>query len=86
VRRSHAGEPLFMVQRKTPRRSLGVQELLAGKKAAAGADFIRTQIIYNVEKFANGWRKSGTQSGQEDKILAGVAPIKSIGASTFMSD
>jgi methylenetetrahydrofolate reductase (NADPH) len=55
------------------------------KKVAAGADFIQTQIIYNVDKFAE-WMKMVRDRGLHEKvkILAGVAPIKSIGAARYM--
>ena len=54
-------------------------------KVAAGADFIQTQIIFNVEKFAK-WMEAVREKGldQEIKILAGVAPVKSIGAARYM--
>jgi 5,10-methylenetetrahydrofolate reductase len=55
------------------------------KKVAAGADFIQTQIIYNVDKFAE-WMKMVRERElhEKAKILAGVAPIKSIGAAKYM--
>lgn len=55
------------------------------KKVAAGADFIQTQIIYNVERFAR-WMEAVRQRGLHKKvyILAGVAPIKSAGAARYM--
>jgi 5,10-methylenetetrahydrofolate reductase len=55
------------------------------KKVAAGADFIQTQIIYNVDKFAK-WMEGVRNAGLDKKvkILAGVAPIKSIGAGRYM--
>ncbi len=55
------------------------------KKVAAGADFIQTQIIYNVEKFAK-WMEEVRQRGLHEKvkILAGVAPVKSVGAARYM--
>ena len=55
------------------------------KKAAAGVDFIQTQIIYNVEKFAK-WMEAVREKGLHEKvkILAGVAPIKSVGAARYM--
>ena len=55
------------------------------KKIAAGADFIQTQIIYNVDKFAE-WMKGVRDRGLHEKvkILAGVAPIKSVGAARYM--
>jgi 5,10-methylenetetrahydrofolate reductase len=55
------------------------------KKVAAGADFIQTQIVYNVDKFAE-WMKMVRDRGLHEKvkILAGVAPIKSVGAARYM--
>ena len=55
------------------------------KKVTAGADFIQTQIIYNVAKFAE-WMKRARDRGlhQKTRILAGVAPIKSVGAARYM--
>jgi methylenetetrahydrofolate reductase (NADPH) len=51
----------------------------------AGADFIQTQIIYNVDKFAE-WMRMVRDKGLHEKvkILAGVAPIKSVGAARYM--
>jgi 5,10-methylenetetrahydrofolate reductase len=55
------------------------------KKVKAGADFIQTQIIYNVDRFAQ-WMEAVRQRGLHEKvyILAGVAPIKSAGAARYM--
>jgi methylenetetrahydrofolate reductase (NADPH) len=55
------------------------------KKVAAGADFIQTQIVYNVEKFAK-WMEMVRERGLHEKvkILAGVAPLKSAGAARYM--
>ncbi len=56
-----------------------------GKKAAAGADFTQTQIVYNVEKFAQ-FMEMVRKLGLHKKIfiLAGVSPIKSVGAARYM--
>lgn len=55
------------------------------KKIEAGADFIQTQIVYNVEKFRD-WMMRVCDLGLHErvKILAGVSPIKSIGAAKYM--
>ena len=55
------------------------------KKVAAGADFIQTQIVFNVDKFAE-WMKMVRDRGLHEKVklLAGVAPIKSVGAAKYM--
>ncbi|MDN3515585.1 MAG: methylenetetrahydrofolate reductase [Candidatus Brocadia sp.] len=55
------------------------------KKITAGADFIQTQIIYNVTKFKE-WMKMVADLGLHEKafILAGVAPLKSAGMAKHM--
>ncbi len=56
-----------------------------GKKVAAGADFIQTQIIYNVEKFTR-FMEMVRDLGLDEKvfILAGVTPPKSVGMARYM--
>ncbi len=56
-----------------------------GKKVAAGANFIQTQIIYNVEKFAK-FMEMVRDLGLHEKvfILAGVTPPKSLGMARYM--
>ena len=56
-----------------------------GKKVASGADFVQTQIIYNVEKFAR-FMEMVRDLGLHDKtyILAGVTPPKSLGMARYM--
>ena len=56
-----------------------------GKKIANGADFIQTQIIYNVEKFAK-FMEMSRDLGLPEKayILAGVTPPKSLGMARYM--
>jgi len=53
---------------------------------AAGADFIQTQIIFNVPKFAE-YMKRVCDLGLHEKvyILAGVSPIKTLGAARYMA-
>ena len=55
------------------------------KKVKAGADFIQTQIIYNVEKFEE-WMSMVRAMGLHEKvsILAGVTPIRSLGMAKYM--
>ena len=55
------------------------------KKVKAGADFIQTQIIYNVEKFEE-WMSMVREMGLHKKvsILAGVTPIRSLGMAKYM--
>lgn len=56
------------------------------KKIAAGADFIQTQCIFNVDKFEK-WMEGVRKRGLHKKcyILAGVTPCKSLGAARYMS-
>ncbi len=56
------------------------------KKAAAGADFIQTQCIYNVDRFKE-WMKEAVDRGLHEKvkILAGVTPMKSFGMANYMA-
>lgn len=55
------------------------------KKVANGADFVQTQIIYNVERFA-GFMQAVRDLGLHKKvhILAGVTPPKSVGMARYM--
>ena len=56
-------------------------------KVTAGADFIQTQLVYNVEKLRKFMKRAG-DLGLLDKvyILAGVGPIKSIGMARYMQN
>ncbi|MBI2288536.1 MAG: methylenetetrahydrofolate reductase [Chloroflexi bacterium] len=55
------------------------------KKIKAGADFIQTQAVYDVARFAQ-WMKMVTEMGLDKQvhILAGVIPIKSAGMARYM--
>jgi methylenetetrahydrofolate reductase (NADPH) len=57
------------------------------KKVAAGADFIQTQCIYNMEKFRE-WIKQANDMGLTEKIyiLAGVTPMKGLGMARYMKN
>jgi methionine synthase / methylenetetrahydrofolate reductase(NADPH) len=59
--------------------------LRLAKKAAAGAQFIQTQIIYDVEKFAR-WMGMVRDLGLDKQlyILGGVTPMKSVGMARYM--
>ncbi len=56
-----------------------------GKKVANGADFIQTQIVYNVERFAR-FMEMVRDLGLDEKvhILAGVTPPRSLGMARYM--
>jgi methylenetetrahydrofolate reductase (NADPH) len=57
------------------------------KKAAAGADFIQTQCIYDMDKFER-FMKMVRDRGLHEKIfiLAGVTPLKSVGMARYMKE
>jgi methylenetetrahydrofolate reductase (NADPH) len=56
------------------------------KKIAAGADFIQTQCIYNMERFEK-WLNMVRDRGLNEKvyIMGGVSPLKSVGMAKYMS-
>jgi methylenetetrahydrofolate reductase (NADPH) len=55
------------------------------KKIEAGADFMQTQSIFNIPKFRR-WMEQVRALGlhQEIKILAGLTPLKGVGAARYM--
>ncbi len=55
------------------------------KKVTAGADFIQTQCIYDLDKFER-WMEMVRERGLCEKvyILAGVTPLKSVGMAKYM--
>jgi 5,10-methylenetetrahydrofolate reductase len=61
--------------------------LRMGKKAKAGADFIQTQLIYNVDRFAQ-FMERVRELGLHRQVylLAGVGPLKSPGMAKYMRD
>ena len=52
-----------------------------GKKIAAGAEFVQTQYVFDVAQF-NAWMRASRELGLLERcgVLAGVGPIRSIGA------
>ncbi len=57
------------------------------KKAIAGADFIQTQLIYNVPKFKEFMKRVVDLGVHEQvKILAGIGPLKTAMAAKYMRD
>ncbi|MBP1763678.1 MAG: fadh2: methylenetetrahydrofolate reductase [Firmicutes bacterium] len=57
------------------------------KKVRAGAQFIQTQAIFDVEKFSH-WMELVCAAGIDGQvnIMAGVLPIKSVRALTYMKE
>ncbi len=56
------------------------------KKIDAGADFIQTQCIYNLDRFRE-WIKRSADEGLTEKvyILGGVTPLRSAGMARYMN-
>lgn len=57
------------------------------KKIEAGAEFIQTQCIYNLDKFEE-WIRQARDRGLTEKtcIMAGVTPFKSAGMAKYMKN
>ncbi len=57
------------------------------KKLEAGADFVQTQCIYNMQKFRE-FIRIANEEGLTEKIfiLAGVTPMKSVGMAKYMKN
>ena len=57
------------------------------KKVAAGVQFIQTQCIFNLERFAE-WMEQVRDRGLHEKvhILGGVTPMKSVGMANYMKN
>jgi len=57
------------------------------KKVKAGVDFIQTQAVYDVPKFAKYMEMACDQGlDKQVHILAGVIPIRSVGMARYMRD
>jgi methylenetetrahydrofolate reductase (NADPH) len=57
------------------------------KKIEAGADFVQTQCIFNLERFEQ-YMKQAVDMGLTEKvsILAGITPFKSVGMARYMAN
>jgi len=57
------------------------------KKVAAGADFIQTQCIYDMDRFGE-WMVGARNRGlhEQTKIMAGLTPLKSAGMARYMAN
>ncbi len=66
---------------------LAFRVIRLAKKINAGADFIQTQCIYNLERFET-WLKMARDKGLTEKayILGGVTPLKSAGMAKYMKN
>jgi 5,10-methylenetetrahydrofolate reductase len=82
------GPPLFVGAAAAPfSEPLDLRPLRLKKKAIAGADFIQTQLIYDMARFRE-YMKKVVDLGVAEKvaILAGVGPLKSPGMGRYMHE
>ena len=82
------GPPLFIGAAANPFADpVALRPRRLAKKAAAGADFVQTQLIYDMAMFRE-YMKQVVDQGTHEKlaILAGVGPLKSTGAARYMRD
>jgi len=66
---------------------LGFRVTRLAKKIKAGADFIQTQCIYNLDRFET-WLSMAVDRGLTEKayIIGGVTPLKSAGMARYMKE
>jgi methylenetetrahydrofolate reductase (NADPH) len=64
-----------------------IRALRLAKKVAAGVQFIQTQCIFNLDRFAE-WMHQVVDMGLHERvaILAGVTPLKSVGMGKYMKN
>ncbi|VEN74678.1 Methylenetetrahydrofolate reductase [Candidatus Desulfarcum epimagneticum] len=57
------------------------------KKVKAGADFIQTQCVYNLDKFET-WMQGVRDRGLHEKvaIMPGITPMKTVGMARYMKN
>lgn len=82
------GVPLFIGAAANPFADpFEFRVLRLAKKVKAGADFIQTQAVFEVKRFAK-WMEMVRDKGLDQKvhILAGLIPIKSVGMARYMRD
>jgi len=80
--------PLFIGAAENPYADpFEYRALRLAKKVKAGADFIQTQAIFDVSKFAK-WMEMVADRGldKEVHILAGVIPTRTVGMARYMRD
>jgi methylenetetrahydrofolate reductase (NADPH) len=82
------GPPFFIGAAANPfAEPIALRPYRLAKKVAAGADFIQTQLIYDMVLFKD-YMKRVVELGLHEKsyILAGVGPLKSAGMARYMRD
>jgi len=83
-----AGPDLFIGAAANPFADpVSFRAIRLGKKVRAGAEFIQTQCIYNLDRF-EAWLQMASDKGLTEKtcILGGVTPLKSAGMAGYMKN
>ncbi len=82
------GPPIFIGAAANPFADpVELRPLRLKKKAVAGANFVQTQIIYDMDRFKQYMKKSVDLGVTETvSVLAGVGPLKSAGMARYMRD
>jgi len=85
---SGGGPPLFIGAAANPfAEPMHLRPLRLKKKLVAGADFVQTQIIYDMERFREFMKKAVDLGVTENlSVMAGVGPLKSAGMAKYMRD
>jgi methylenetetrahydrofolate reductase (NADH) len=80
------GPPIFIGAAANPFADpVALRPLRLKKKAIAGADFIQTQLIYDMDRFREYMKKAVDLGVTESvSILAGVGPLKGAGMARYM--
>jgi len=82
------GPPLFIGAAANPFADpVDLRPLRLKKKAIAGADFIQTQLIYDMDRF-RAYMKKAVDLGVTESmsVLAGVGPLKGAGMARYMKN
>ena len=82
------GPPLFIGAAANPFADpVDLRPMRLKKKAIAGADFIQTQLIYDMERFRSYMKKAVDLGVTESlSVLAGVGPLKGAGMARYMNN
>jgi len=82
------GPPLFIGAAANPFADpVDLRPLRLKKKVIAGADFIQTQLIYDMDRFREYMKKAVDLGVTEScSILAGVGPLKGAGMARYMKN
>ena len=82
------GPPLFIGAAANPFADpVDLRPMRLKKKAIAGADFIQTQLIYDMDRFRSYMKKAVDLGVTESlSVLAGVGPLKGAGMARYMNN